>query len=315
MGYDVHRFIGGVDEELICPICSGVLEDPIQIASCEHSFCRQCITQWITRQSTCPIDRSTIETTHIREVPRIFKTLLSRLRLSCTNVAEGCTVILKLEDLGAHRSQCEYNPNVLLTCEKGCGMFIPKDQMKDHNCIRELSKASKSLKRKIFDLEANLQYSKQTILELKADSELFKRFIRTTSFLNPEARAIAIQIDENEVVRWSRSLHHAEVANWLSIISTPNRVLKSMIKNCLSEMNCPPHILNRLATNCHERHWPRGICTPTIRRFNRQIFDRYVCKQIRDGPSILILSCDNNDIEQDFMVEPGFIMIFADDIN
>ena len=28
MGYDVVRFEGSVDEELICPICSAVLEDP-----------------------------------------------------------------------------------------------------------------------------------------------------------------------------------------------------------------------------------------------------------------------------------------------
>ena len=28
MGYDVCRFEGSVDEELICPICSAVLEDP-----------------------------------------------------------------------------------------------------------------------------------------------------------------------------------------------------------------------------------------------------------------------------------------------
>lgn len=31
MGYDIKRFEGDVDEELICPICSGVLEDPLQV--------------------------------------------------------------------------------------------------------------------------------------------------------------------------------------------------------------------------------------------------------------------------------------------
>jgi hypothetical protein len=31
MGYDVVRFRGDVDEELICPICSGVLEEPLQV--------------------------------------------------------------------------------------------------------------------------------------------------------------------------------------------------------------------------------------------------------------------------------------------
>lgn len=32
MGFEVNRFQGEVDEELICPICSGVLEDPLQVS-------------------------------------------------------------------------------------------------------------------------------------------------------------------------------------------------------------------------------------------------------------------------------------------
>jgi len=33
MGYDIARFEGDIDEELLCPICSGVLEDPVQVSS------------------------------------------------------------------------------------------------------------------------------------------------------------------------------------------------------------------------------------------------------------------------------------------
>lgn len=32
MGYEINRFQGEVDEELICPICSAVLEDPLQVS-------------------------------------------------------------------------------------------------------------------------------------------------------------------------------------------------------------------------------------------------------------------------------------------
>lgn len=31
MGYELTRFQGDVDEELVCPICSGVLEEPVQV--------------------------------------------------------------------------------------------------------------------------------------------------------------------------------------------------------------------------------------------------------------------------------------------
>jgi len=31
MGFDIIRFVGEVDEELLCPICTGVLQDPVQV--------------------------------------------------------------------------------------------------------------------------------------------------------------------------------------------------------------------------------------------------------------------------------------------
>lgn len=31
MGFDVNRFHGDVDEELLCPICSAVLDEPVQV--------------------------------------------------------------------------------------------------------------------------------------------------------------------------------------------------------------------------------------------------------------------------------------------
>lgn len=44
MGYDLARFPNGnVDEELICPICTSVLEEPLQAPNCEHAFCSACI--------------------------------------------------------------------------------------------------------------------------------------------------------------------------------------------------------------------------------------------------------------------------------
>ena len=83
MGLDVIRFRGGVvDEELICPICTGVLEAPMQAPVCEHAFCSACIREWISRgsggRSTCPVDRQEFTQNQLKPVPRILKNLLSR---------------------------------------------------------------------------------------------------------------------------------------------------------------------------------------------------------------------------------------------
>lgn len=130
MGYELTRFQGDVDEELVCPICAGVLEEPLQAAVCEHAFCRACITEWLSRQPTCPVDRSSITSTNLRPVPRILKNLLSRLSISCDNAIYGCTQILKLDALNNHLDECEHNPKKPLPCERGCGSIIPKDEFK-----------------------------------------------------------------------------------------------------------------------------------------------------------------------------------------
>lgn len=131
MGYELTRFQGDVDEELICTICAGVLEEPLQAAGCEHAFCRACITEWLSRQPTCPVDRSAITSpNNLRPVPRILKNLLSRLSISCDNAIYGCTHILKLDTLTNHLEECEHNPKKPLPCERGCGSVIPKDEFK-----------------------------------------------------------------------------------------------------------------------------------------------------------------------------------------
>ena len=42
-GYDVDRFVGRVDPELVCEICHDVMKEPLQLSWCEHIFCRSCI--------------------------------------------------------------------------------------------------------------------------------------------------------------------------------------------------------------------------------------------------------------------------------
>lgn len=139
MGYELTRFQGDVDEELICPICAGVLEEPLQAAVCEHAFCRACITEWLSRQPTCPVDRNSITTTNLRPVPRILKNLLARLSIACDNALYGCTQILKLDALNNHLDECEHNPKKPLPCERGCGSIIPKDEFKVSFFFRFLS--------------------------------------------------------------------------------------------------------------------------------------------------------------------------------
>ena len=111
MGIDIKRFDGSVDDELICPICQLVLENPLHIIQCEHVFCHSCIWKWIqTGNETCPIDRKKFEKEDLKR-PRLVIKFLDKLDIKCDYANNGCTSIVKLEQLAHHKKDCKINPN------------------------------------------------------------------------------------------------------------------------------------------------------------------------------------------------------------
>jgi len=172
MGLDPERFEGEVDEELLCPVCHEVLEDPLQVPACEHAFCRACITEWlsqqqtINQQQTCPIDRQPIQTQQLKPVPHILRTLLARLQISCSYKEHGCSAIVKLELLAAHTEECEHKPKRPIPCE-ACGLVVLKEKLEEHNCVRELRSLISGLKGKMSDMEQELTETKNNINDQK----------------------------------------------------------------------------------------------------------------------------------------------------
>ncbi|CAB1336560.1 unnamed protein product [Coregonus sp. 'balchen'] len=165
MGYDVTRFQGEVDEDLLCPICSMVLEEPVQAPHCEHAFCNACISQWFNQQQICPVDRSVVTLAHLRPVPRIMRNMLSKLQIACDNAGFGCTATLRLDQLQSHLKDCEHNPKRPINCEEGCGLEMPKDEMCNHNCIKHLRGVVQQQHTKISELEKNAAEHKHQLGE------------------------------------------------------------------------------------------------------------------------------------------------------
>lgn len=311
MGFDVIRFHGDVDEELICPICTGVLEDPVQAPQCEHAFCSACIHEWLLRQHTCPVDRQPITQHQLKPVPRILRNLLSRLQIGCDNESFGCKAVIKLDLLAVHLEECEHNPKRPIPCEQGCGHIIPKDELKDHNCVRELRGLVQSLQQKISEQQQELAEQKFQLNEQKREIQLLKEFMRAMRTSNPTMRAIADQMEQDEVVRWTNALTRARVTRWGGMISTPDAVLQSVIKRALSESGCPAHIINDLIENAHERHWPTGLNSLETRQMNRRSYENYVCKRIPGKQAVVVMACDNTHMNDDMFLVPGLVMIFA----
>lgn len=100
--------------------------------------------------------------------------LLFRLCINCDNAQHGCTRILKLDMLAAHLEECEHNPKRPLPCEQGCGLVIPKDELKDHNCMKELRKLIQTQQQKLSDFQQDLTDQRFIINEQKRELQLLK---------------------------------------------------------------------------------------------------------------------------------------------
>ncbi|NXX84004.1 RNF41 ligase, partial [Urocolius indicus] len=162
MGYDIERFVGYVNEGLLCSICRDVLEDPLQ-APCEHAFCTACIHGWLVHHSNCPEDRQMIDVSLLRPLYRYMRNDLNRLQLHCRNREYGCEMVCSLESIDRHERECEYSQipcsnagcaarverrhldGHLAVCEyrsrecpNGCGYTILSAADAQHNCVAEL---------------------------------------------------------------------------------------------------------------------------------------------------------------------------------
>lgn len=80
MGYDLERFVGYVNEGLLCCVCRDVLERPLQ-APCEHAFCSSCISSWLVYHRSCPEDRLPLDVSSLKPLYRsVHLYLCVRLR-------------------------------------------------------------------------------------------------------------------------------------------------------------------------------------------------------------------------------------------
>lgn len=167
MGYDPSRFDCAVDEELKCPICCFVLQDAVQAPSCEHTFCQECINQWLSRQSNCPVDRLPLTRTDLKPAPRVLRNFLAKLDIKCDFEQTGCQTVVKLELLQAHMDSCDFNPNKSVMCEKGCGLEMRRNQVDEHNCLSDLRNLISKQETQITDLRQVKSIQAEHINELR----------------------------------------------------------------------------------------------------------------------------------------------------
>ncbi|KAF4675603.1 hypothetical protein FOL47_007555 [Perkinsus chesapeaki] len=97
-----------ISPNLHCSVCCEVFTDPICAWPCGHTFCQECLYQWLDlRNTTCPECRQTITRQNCH------KDLMARKFLDEQDVYcpyRGCLWDGKHGDLEAHMGECDCDP-------------------------------------------------------------------------------------------------------------------------------------------------------------------------------------------------------------
>lgn len=138
MGFEVDRFSQQPSPEVICIICTSVLDDPVQCGN-QHNFCRGCITKWLSTlndgtgelNGTCPACRSEMSIQRLKGSPASLKRRLSKLKILCSH--RNCdSGFLDLDHIVRHEDQCKYQRD-RIHCIFGCGeYFFAEEEVTEH---------------------------------------------------------------------------------------------------------------------------------------------------------------------------------------
>eukprot|EP00475_Leptophrys_vorax_P010209 TRINITY_DN16882_c0_g1_i1.p1 TRINITY_DN16882_c0_g1~~TRINITY_DN16882_c0_g1_i1.p1 ORF type:complete len:463 (-),score=120.96 TRINITY_DN16882_c0_g1_i1:48-1436(-) len=156
---DLQWFVdekAALDHDLVCVICANVMVDPTMVTSCQHSYCKECLDEWLQQQTQCPGCRTGIKET----IPdRRAKKQISTLQVRCKNAEYGCSATgelgtapstfwdkheplctvktcefcsVKTNNLDAHLNICEL---AFVPCpfkKIGCDAKLKKDAIQKH---------------------------------------------------------------------------------------------------------------------------------------------------------------------------------------
>ena len=106
------------------------MEDPLETQSCQHAFCKVCITTWLSNHATCPTCRQTVGHAGLRPLHRVWRDKLFSLTVRCGNHKSGCLEEMQLFRLSSHQQVCQYGE--VLCPNKSCGESVLKCSLNDH---------------------------------------------------------------------------------------------------------------------------------------------------------------------------------------
>lgn len=98
-------------ERLTCPVCHEIMKDPTDVTACGHSFCEECISDWLLDNYACPTCRSD---TGIKQKTRpssyLVRSEIHDLKVKCTHCSWiGAVGEFKSKHTWTCKTKCKMN--------------------------------------------------------------------------------------------------------------------------------------------------------------------------------------------------------------
>lgn len=118
-GFELERFVDTPRKDFQCPVCFGVVRDPLECVQCGMLICKKCANDVFNTNRlpdhpgfprkmrlTCPVCRS-------KAIPREPSLLLTKyinsLKIKCKNRLYGCEEIFPLDAIKTHQKACKFS--------------------------------------------------------------------------------------------------------------------------------------------------------------------------------------------------------------
>ena len=119
-----------ISEDLMCPICTSPLEEPVCADQCGHTFCRECITKTFQRMSQCPTCRHALTLDDFRSITtRPFLNQLNQLLVECKRCSKSG---IQRGDFKAHIATCAQSVVPCPAATINCDWKGKRDELQSH---------------------------------------------------------------------------------------------------------------------------------------------------------------------------------------
>ena len=121
----------GIENDITCPICQGIINNPYFCSKCQNNFCNNCINKWKENNIKCPFRCKNPDYIESKFLKRILSELI---KFKCQ---KGCEKIISYNKVNTHYKNCTKENYQEKYYESLTKIEILKVQMENYNDIKK----------------------------------------------------------------------------------------------------------------------------------------------------------------------------------